>query len=144
MIVPPPDAPQEPIPRKGDEKAYNLAKKLLADGVAADSVRQSLLELGLNDKTATAYVGHLLASPEFAAAEGRPGKRDQRKRGKLEADARQEAARRRMWQGAGLFAAGLLATVVSTLLSGGGVTILFWGAMLGGVILFVRGVWQLG
>jgi hypothetical protein len=135
-----PALPPDPSPEEqaraahgySPEQLYGYAAQLLGGGAQPDAVRQKLLELGLDEKTASTVVHDLLAAPGTVPADiVRPPSGG---------DWSREVGRRRMAVGALVFFIGLIVTVATfAAAAGGGTYIVAWGAMLYGVIEFLRG-----
>jgi hypothetical protein len=144
MFIPPPPSLADDAGAVQDTgAAYAFAAKLLEEGTPPAEVRRRLLELGLDEKTASTFLTDLIQAREGVRAEfvghGRAG-------GSLtecEAQALREAGNKNMLYGALWFFGGLIVTLLTfTAAQGGGRYVIAWGAVVFGAIQFMRGYSQ--
>jgi len=113
----------EPVWQFRDPERYRRAYELLMMEQPQDRVVHQIAMSGLSTEDATALVAEAWEA----------GRGDRRGEGRVE-----------LMRGAGVFAAGLLATIfLSSALSAFGWYVLFWGAMLYGVFDVIRGAKKL-
>ena len=113
-----------PTPEQVVGAAYGFAAGQMRDGVAPAEIREGLAQRGLGAEAAAAVVGDL-------------------ERAKVKVERRE--GRRNLILGALLIVVGLGATAYSyqsAAAAGGGKYVFFWGAVVCGVIQFLRGLSQ--
>jgi hypothetical protein len=144
VFIPPPPAPSDDSGARQDTgAAYAYAAKLLEDGSPPAEVRRRLLELGLDEKTASTFLTDLIRAREGAETSAIDEIRADVPVNALEAQALREAGNKNMFFGALWFLGGLIVTVLTfTAAQGGGRYVIAWGAVVFGAIQFIRGFSQ--